>query len=272
VINTSSDQQFSPRLGLVVKPLEYTSIRLSGGYGFRAPSIAEVFANTSVSGFRVVPNPELKEAERAWNAELGIHQLLGPSPAFRRAAIAYEDEPLAWLIQKLDPSFSIDAAVFWSRYRNMIDVDINPDVMAFQFVTAGSARIQGFELSLQTSLFGGSFLSHIGYTLLDPVDLETDKILKYRSRHRLLLGAQIRLWRFMLGWDYRYASEIEEVVNVYYGDERVPMHVMDARLIFDTGPAQISFEIRNFRNYHYTLRQRFLEPVRSYTLSLRGML
>jgi outer membrane cobalamin receptor len=241
VVNTSSDQQFSPRLGMVIKPLEYTSIRLSGGYGFRAPSIAEVFANTSVSGFRVVPNPGLKDADRAWNAELGIHQLLGLSPAY-------------------------------SRYKNMIDVDINPEVMAFQFVTAGNARIQGFEMSLQTSFFNGMFQTHLGYTLLDPRDLETDKLLKYRSRHRLLLGAQLRLWRFMLGWDYRFASEIEEVVNVFYGDERVPMHVMDGRLIFDAGPVQINFEVRNFRNYHYTLRQRFLEPVRSYTLTLRGML
>jgi outer membrane cobalamin receptor len=219
-----------------------------------------------------VPNPELKEAERAWNAEVGVHLELNLSPNFRRAAFDYEETPFKWFLQKLDPSLIIDDAVFWSRYKNMIDVDINPDVMAFQFVTAGSAQILGNEVSTQVTFFNGALGAHLGYTWLDPIDLVTNKTLKYRSRHRVLLGAQLRIWRFMLGWDYRYASEIEEVVNVFYGDERVPMHVMDGRLIFDTGPVQIGFEARNFRNYHYTLRQRFLEPVRSYTLTLRGML
>ncbi len=271
VSGVTSDQQISPRLGLVLNPLTFLSMRLSGGYGFRAPSIAEVFANTSVSGFRVIPNPELTSAERAWNGEIGMRLVLA-LPHALRSPVSYGENPALHLAQVLDPSLIIDCAFFYSLYHNMIDVDINPEYMAFQFVNAGNARIWGLEPSIQAGFFRNLFTLHLGYTYLDPLDLESGKTLKYRARHRLVTGAELRLWKFVLGMDYRYASRIEEVVNVFYGDQRVPMHVMDGRIAFLLGKSRIGFEVNNLRNYHYSLRQRFLEPVRSYTFSWKGEL
>jgi len=76
--------------------------------------------------------------------------------------------------------------------------------------------------------------------------------------------------RLTFGLDVRYASRIETVANLYSSDERVPMHVMDARILYDLGSIDLALECNNVRNYQYTLRQRFLEPVRHFVLTVRS--
>jgi iron complex outermembrane receptor protein len=49
-----------------------THFRASFGQGYRFPSIAEKFVNTSLGGLKVFPNPDVKP-ERGWNAEAGIN-------------------------------------------------------------------------------------------------------------------------------------------------------------------------------------------------------
>ncbi|MBN1894759.1 hypothetical protein JW906_09700, partial [bacterium] len=53
-------------------------------------------------------------------------------------------------------------------------------------------------------------------------------------------------------------------------DQRVPVHVSDVRVSLQAGAFEIAAEGKNIRNYHYTLRQRFLEPPRYFILTLRG--
>lgn len=270
VVGVSSDHQISPRAGLVCRPWEGTSLRLSAGHGFRAPSIAEVFANIKVSGFTVVPNLNLKEAERAWSFEMGLRQSLDLKLSNGAKTTPFSGNPLKWAAENFNPSFIIDLALFWSRYKNMIDVDLNPELMAFQFINLGKARNRGVEIRIMGSCFDKHLSANAGYTLIDPKDLNTQKTLNYRSRHRVVTGVQLRFWRFTLGWDYRYASRIEEVVNIYSSDERVPIHVMDGRIILELGSTQISLEAKNLLNYHYTLRQRFVEPIRHFMMTVRG--
>jgi hypothetical protein len=50
------------------------------------------------------------------------------------------------------------------------------------------------------------------------------------------------------------------------------MHVSDARLIYDLGRIKLSIEGKNIRNYHYILRQRYVEPIRHVILTMRGSL
>ncbi|MBN2414985.1 TonB-dependent receptor [bacterium] len=252
-----SDRQISPRVGLSARPWRGGSLRLSAGYGFRAPSIAEVFANLTVSGFRVVPNLELREAERAWNFETGLHQ-------------GFSFGSGGWLGTVLNPEGMVDLAFFYSRYTNMIDVDLNTDLMAFQFINLNKARNMGAELRVAAALFRGMLSINSGLTCMDPVNLETDKMLNYRSRYRFTGGFSLKLGRVTLAYDYRYASRTEEVVDIFRSDQRVPMHVMDARILYRLGAFQIGFETKNLRNYHYSLRQRSIEPVRQFVLSLRG--
>ena len=272
VSDIDSDQQFSPRLGMVYRPHESTSLRFSVGHGFRAPSIAEVFANTYVSGVRVVPNLNLNKAERAWSTELGIRQVLAWSGTTHDGRV---ENPVSWILNRMTPQLVLDAALFYSRYSDMIDVDFNPelsDIAAVQFMNRGDARISGVEFRITGSYFNGKVQNQMGYTYIDPVDLTTDKILNYRSRNRFNMGIDWIVGKWRLGLDYRYASRIEEVLNLLGSgfEERVPMHVMDARASVDLGRFDFGFEVKNFRNYNYILRQRFLEPVRHYVFTLRG--
>jgi outer membrane receptor for ferrienterochelin and colicins len=267
-----SDGEINPRLGLVFHPTEGSSFRLSAGHGFRAPSIAEVFADITVSGIRVVQNPGLKEAERAWSFEMGASQTLNFASLSDFETIPFFLKPLRWTARRIRPAFILDASVFASRYTNMIDVDFNPAVMAFQFMNMGPSRTRGAEIRIRAAFFEGKATGQAGYTFLDAKDLETGKTLHYRSRHRLTAGGELRFGKLTLGLDYRYASRIEEVVNLYSSDQRVPMHVMDGRISLDLGGFTFAAECNNLRNYNYTLRQRLLEPVRHYVFTVRSTL
>ena len=273
IVNLSSDQQISPRMGLVYRPWEGTSFRLSAGHGFRAPSIAEIFADITVSGFHVVPNLDLKKAERAWSVETGVRQALNLNLYTGPYTTSFWGNPFRWTTEHLNPHLIADLTLFWSLYNNMIDVGMSPELsMAeVQFMNLGKARNRGLEVKITGSLLDYHLSANVGYTLIDPKNMDTGKMLNYRSRHRIVTGVELRFWRITLGWDYRYASRIEEVVNLLGSgfDERVPMHVMDGRIILDLGSTQISLEGKNLRNYHYTLRQRFLEPIRHFVVTLR---
>jgi len=154
----------------------------------------------------------------------------------------------------------------------MIDVDINPDLMAFQFINVGRARNHGIEIRLTGSFFHQRLTTTTGYTYIDPEQIATGQMLTYRSRHRFNTGLSFKIWRLTLGWDLRYASRVETVVNVYSSDQRVPMHVMDGRIIYHAGRFDITLEAKNLRNYHYTLRQRLIEPIRHIVLTVRGII
>jgi outer membrane receptor for ferrienterochelin and colicins len=272
VKNVYSDGEINPRLGLVFHPSAGSSVRLSAGHGFRAPSIAEVFADITVSGIRVVQNPDLKEAERAWSFEIGANQMVNLGFLADRIEVPLWLKPFRWTARQLRPAFSLDASVFASRYTNMIDVDFNPAVMAFQFMNMGRSKTQGAEIRIKGFLFDGTLSGQAGYTFLDAKDLETGKTLHYRSKHRISAGGELKLWKLTFGLDYRYASRIEEVANLYTSDQRVPMHVLDGRILMELGKLTFAVECNNIRNYHYTLRQRLLEPVRSYIFTVRSTL
>ncbi len=269
LVQVFADQQISPRTGLVLHPAKATSVRVSAGRGFRAPSIAEVFADITVSGIRVVPNLDLKKAEKATSLELGINQSLAFVPSNNRDSTRFLKNPLRWTMNRFDFQLFADIAVFSSRYENMIDVDLNPTLMAFQFVNLGKAKIQGLEFRLQGTAFRGHVSGNVGLTWIDPEDVKTGKTLNYRSRQRTVTGFDLKLGRWSFGLDYRHASRIEEVVNLFSSDERVPMHVMDGRIRLDLGSLEFSVEGKNLRNYQYTLRQRYLEPIRHFIFTMR---
>jgi len=271
VTGISHDQQVSPRAGWVFKPGPGTSLRASAGHGFRAPSISEVFANTLVSGVRVMPNRGLKSSERAWTFELGASQILVSRRPDAEHGRLRSPGFQGW-IGRLAPSLLFDAALFWSQYKNMIDVDYNQDLDAYQFVNQGRARIRGAEAKIKASILAGRVTGQFGVTFMDPVNLDSMKTLPYRSRRHIVTGIEIHFGRWRAGWDYRYASRADEIINVKGSafDQRVPVHVNDVRLSMHAGAFEISAEAKNLRNYHYTLRQRFLEPLRYYVLTLRG--
>jgi iron complex outermembrane receptor protein len=272
IIDISYDQQISPRMGLVWRPQEGTALRLSAGHGFRAPSIAEVFPDISVSGFHVVPNLDLKKAERAWSLELGLKQMIIFNTYQNTASLSILKNPARWFCEYINPQFSLDISFFASWYNNMIDAIFDFDSMEAKFVNMGKARISGFETKLMGSILNGHILTNIGYTFLDPINLDTGNLLPYRSKHQVMTSVELKIWLISIGFDYRYTSKIEEIVYILGSGftEQVPIHVIDGRINFNFGSFQIGLEGKNLRNYHYTMRQKLLEPIRHFVLTIRG--
>jgi len=236
------DQEWSPKLGLVFKPGLFTSIRASVGRGFRAPTMAEMFTSTIVSGFRVVPNEDLR-AERSWSFEAGINQLLGEN-------------------------IYCDLALFRTDYWDLIEG--SPDITnTIRFANLTRARISGAEINLKTSWWQRHLGLDFGYTFMDPIDISLNKTLVYRPKHLLMFSFSFNYGFVGLNLDYRYYSRIEEVL-IYPDDDRVPQKVLDAKLAFNWRTYQLAFDIDNALQYHYVPVERNIAPLRKFMVTLSG--
>jgi outer membrane receptor protein involved in Fe transport len=248
--NESGDIKFtSPgnwRLGFNYNPFKNTFFRGNWGQAFRFPSIAERYANASISIVNVYPNPDLKP-EYGWTSELGIEQRFATkSKRF---------------------SGSFDAAFFWQEYNDLVEflfdfyipdsvaesgVDYDPfDYAGFKSVNVSKARIAGYELTWKSNLNlnGHSFNMNLGYSYSYPVDLNADisgrlgnvgvylgklfrsnfksaekvladpslsqALLKYRNRHLLTTDIEWNYKGFSVGFDIRYYSFIEKVDDIF---------------------------------------------------------
>lgn len=159
------DSQFgtvpSPKLAVRMDPHERLVLRASAGRGFRAPNFKELyltFENPSV-GYRVVGNPDVRP-ETSWSMQL-------------------EGE---W-------TPSAEVTVRASLYRNQIDdlidtaLDETQANVVYTYVNTSSAVTQGTELSLRVRPVEGLDLQ-VAYVFLDARDLQRDRWLTGRPRHR----------------------------------------------------------------------------------------
>ncbi|MGD2217710.1 MAG: TonB-dependent receptor [Gemmatimonadales bacterium] len=243
--------ELSPRAGLVLAPDARTRVRASLGKGFRAPSAAELFTETVVSGFRVVPNPEL-EPERSLAGELGIQRYVA-----------------SWL--------ALDVAGFFYDFENLIVADtmlVGTGTIEIQFDNMPEARILGFEAMARVSFLRDRLLGQASYTYLDTEETDTTtgatRPLPYRPKHLVTASGTLTLGPFEIGADYRFGSAPERV-QVFTDerlDPRVDMKVLDARLAYRVGSQVIRFMVDNALNYGYTTIERNLEPIRRYTVAL----
>ena len=110
--------QAIPSLSLNFKPWRFTRIRLSGGRGYRAPDLKELYYEFDHShlGYMVLGNEEL-EAESSWGANLSIEQRrLGGALTMRVGGFINYFEELIEL--RLDPSAS-EAGLVVYQYGNL---------------------------------------------------------------------------------------------------------------------------------------------------------
>jgi iron complex outermembrane receptor protein len=244
--------QLNPKIGLVYKPYEGTSIRASTGSGFRAPSMAEAFTSTEAGGLPVRPNENLN-AEKSISLEIGWNQVINMFMIF-------------------------DASVFYNRFWDLIEGGFykfdNVDYIQFENVT--NAQITGLECTLYSWLIKNRLLINVGYTLIDPQNLTSGDYLNYRPRHLFYSGIQGFLYNFWLGLDYRYISRYDRIdedfgrfIKDY--DERVSAHIFDARLSTELKlaniPLKMSFQINNLFQYHYVDLIGSIAPIRNFVIT-----
>ncbi|HHM23890.1 MAG TPA: TonB-dependent receptor [Bacteroidetes bacterium] len=257
VMRLFTEQQFSPKFGLVYHPAPAAALRLSVGKGFRAASIAEIFTNTLVSGFKVVPNLNLR-AESVWSFEIGWHQML---PA----------------------RVMLDVALFQNRYRNMIEPKLASFIPpAFKLDNLVRSRIRGLEWQVQSNPVPQKLYLQLSYTYLDAVKLgklhtvftlddpfyQPTRALPYRPRHLIQGGIRLKWHALTTGIDFRYLSRFEEVL-VYPWDHRVPQKVLDAYAVFRLSRKhEFSFRANNLLNYNYVEVERNLAPIRHFIFTL----
>ena len=208
------DLALNPKIGFVYEPSDRLSLRTSLSRGYRAPSVSEQFTSTTVFGFRVVPNPELR-GESAWSGEIGATA----SPGDR-----------LWL----------DAGLFWSEYSDLIEVASAPkQLFTFQFRNLVEARIRGIDTGLRAELVPDKLNLQTNYLFLDSTDLGTGGKLAYRSRH--VVTTTLSGWDDVVALDMRYRSRPEKVL-LYPLDEGSAFAVVDLR--FNLGVMGMDLQTR----------------------------
>lgn len=244
----------SPKLGLTWKLAEQTALRASAGRGFRAATVAERYANVRYGPLQVVKNEGIV-AEYSWSMETGINHV------WADGIIPLE----------------IDAAVFNNELFDMIEPTFLP-AGTIQFQNVTRARVLGTEMTLRAYLAKGLGVE-TGVTLMQPRDLLADTVLKYRNS---VIWYSRGSWEVIDGVtlqaEYRYTDRVQRIdeLNVVIDyDARVPVHLVDARVIANLRkvvssalPLTVSIIGRNLADYYYTEVMGNLGPTRSVTMQV----
>jgi iron complex outermembrane receptor protein len=242
----------SPKVGLSWAVDEDIALRASTGRGFRAPTVAERYANLQYGPFKVKPNPSV-QAEYSWSSEVGIN----------------------WKTRAVFP-IEIDLAVFDNELFSLIEptFDLNSADIPIIFTNLTRARILGAELSARMA-FASNLFAETGLTLMNPVDLTLGSTLKYRNKV---------LWYSRASWtpvpwletqlEYRYQDRVEAIDDrlalfITDADVRVPVHIVDARMFVNLHKTlRLGVIGRNILNYAYVEAVGNLGPTRSVLLQL----
>lgn len=231
-MSNNTDDQLIGRLGLGFEATKTTFLRTSFGQGYRYPTIAERYIETSVGLVNIFPNPNLKP-EKGYSAELGIKQgfAFGAFKGF------------------------VDAAYFFTEYNNMVEFNFgqwraqpfNPNNFlnnfGFTSFNIGKARISGIDVGLTSGINTSKmeWLFMLGYTYSNPIMLAPNQVfatdssalkreytynftgtdtiyspLKYRYNHLAKIDIQVNyLKKIMLGFSLRYNSYMQNIDRVF---------------------------------------------------------
>jgi outer membrane cobalamin receptor len=218
-----------------------------------------------------------------------------------------------------------DVAGFYQRYKNTIEYlfgvwDRTVAPMGFKFLNTGESRVRGMDFSLALSTSGVNkkfgITALVGYTYVEPVSLTpdsvyahsesfgggpgidlsyktasldtTDNILKYRFKHMIKGDLELKIYRFNIGFSYRYYSRMQNIdkafqdlesltynANIYFHEIRATQYwkthwgteVIDCRLGYHVNDHhKISIVVSNLFNTAYTLRPMKIEAPRTTSL------
>jgi len=271
------------RLGLNYRLRETTFLRMSYGQGYRFPTIAEKFVQTSLDDVGLItvsPNLDI-ESETGWSSEIGIKQGL-----------------------KLgDWKGYVDVAAFVNEYQNMMEFTFNYwedlQALAFRSVNIGDTKITGLDVSwagkgkvgkVDVNVIGGyTFINPRLKTPLDSIppgswpagpNIEygdgTNALLKYRFRHSFKTDVQANYNKLSAGVSFRRNSPIEGVDSIFHfilpdlqeyrAENNKGIWLGDVRMGYEIiEGGTLSFICRNLFNKEYAIRPALIEAPRSFT-------
>lgn len=224
------------RGGISIKAAKATFFRTSYGQGYRFPTIAEKYIQTSAGGLGVFPNQTL-QPETSWNFEMGFKQGIKVGKFF-----GY-----------------LDIAGFWQEYQNAMEyvfAQWKPELglasNGFRFMNTANIQVRGIDISLMGR---GQFTKHLGmnilagYTYTTPKNLDPDYVfgtdsvdtdnsipgiqgnrltynntsidttndmLKYRFKHIAKIDVEFFYKKFTFGYSCRYYSYVKNIDRTFY--------------------------------------------------------
>lgn len=303
-LNSENDNQIIARLGLNYLIKKHTAVRGSIGQGYRYPTIAERYIETSVGLLNIFPNPNLKP-EKGYSAELGIKQG----------------------IKLWAASGFIDVACFYTEYDNMVEFNFGQwrrktfttpppsgfDLrnIGFTSFNIGKAKISGIDVGITNNIAtkNWSVLIIGGYTYAVPIMLEPTKVfahdsstkqnaytynytsidtsknlLKYRYQHLAKIDVQLMLKnKYQIGVSLKYNSYMQNIDRVFVtlplsiaapGVERGRNlnpngdFIIDARVAYVYKKVTITATVSNILNTEIMSRPADLRPTRLVILQL----
>ncbi len=263
------------RLGANFQAAKATYLRASWGQGYRYPTIAEKFINTSFGVGNVAPNPDLV-SETGWTAEVGLKQgfALGRFYGF------------------------LDLTGFIMEYDRMMEFDLDRlfPAIVFKSKNVGDTRTSGVEISVlgQGKMGPGTFYLLSGWTRINPVyrlapgeEFDQAKyktsvnrnVLKYRFRDMVKVDMEYALDAYAAGVSVQYNSHMEAVdlvfelgipgVKSFRDRYNKGFTLLDLRISRKIGEhLKISLLCNNALNQIYSYRPALLEGPRNYTVRL----
>lgn len=152
--------EFTPKLSLAYHLSKDLKIRGSVGRGFNAPTLSKLYGGWRMGPYEVNPNPDL-DPEKSWGYDLGAdwEAIKGVSLSATLFQNDVDDLIVAEYSKKGPPPWDLD-------WRNIAE-----------------ARTRGIELSASIDLVQ-NLTADLAYTYLDTEDLDTDKELPERPKHK----------------------------------------------------------------------------------------
>lgn len=250
------DQSLAPQVALNWKHNDWLAVRGSIGWGFRVPTVAELFTRSKLNVFIVESNPDLK-AETSISLETGCTVMLPGKE---------------WL-----PNLKLDVGLFQNEFKNLIEPSLKPDVPdTIQFQNIKDARITGAEVGLKSALLKNKLLLGIAYTWLDPLEVNTSgtviDTLSYRFRHTLVSTITGYWLRFSVTLEHRYSSRMDKVElfdenPLTEQDKRVPIRLWNASVSYSWHHWEFLLRCENLFQYYYTELERNLGTERNFSLT-----
>ncbi|HRI30611.1 MAG TPA: TonB-dependent receptor, partial [Candidatus Kapabacteria bacterium] len=172
--------------------------------------------------------------------------------------------------------------IYHTDFKDLVEPQIvfvgaNPSIT---FNNILKARIQGAELTFRSLLGFVGIETSLTALYARALTDSTDRSLKFRSPILWYNRLWIPLSEFEVQFDYRFIARAERILDdnerifeqfIPDVQARVPVHVLDARLIYnmakaDIAPMKLILNAKNILNYYYVEVIGNLAPIRQFSL------